>query len=73
MSRRPTPHADRVPGWVLGGAALWMVSAVGVARVLGAVISRADLDDPAVGAMPVFVPAPRVDDDAYRLDPRAVG
>lgn len=60
-------------GWVLGGAALWVVSAVGVARVLGAVISRADLDDPAVGAPPVLVPAPRVPDDAFRLDPRAVG
>ena len=62
-------------GWVLGGAALWMVSAAGVARVLGAVISRADLDDPAVGAPPVRVPAPRAPDAACGclLDPRAVG
>lgn len=60
-------------GWVLGGAALWMVTAVGVARVLGAVISRADLDDPAVGATPVLVPAPRIPGDACLLDPRAVG
>ncbi len=50
-----------------------MVSAVGVARVLGAVISRADLDDPAVGARPVLVPVARVPDDACLLYPRAVG
>ncbi|MDN5934253.1 MAG: hypothetical protein L0I24_24805, partial [Pseudonocardia sp.] len=48
---------------------------VGVALVLGAVISRADRDDPAVGAPPVFVPGPRAHDVACGclLDPRAVG
>lgn len=62
-------------GWVLGGAALWTVSAVGVARVLAAVISRADLDDPAVGAPPVPVPAPRDHEAACGclLYPRAAG
>lgn len=57
-----------VMGWVLGAGALWLVSAVGVARVLGAVISRADLDDPA--ARPLHVPALR--DRECLLEQRAV-
>lgn len=62
-----------VLGWVLGAGALWLVSAVGVARVLGAVISRADLDDPA--ATPLRVPAQREHEPVCGclLDPRAVG
>jgi hypothetical protein len=62
-----------VVGWVLGGGALWLVSAAGVARILGAVISRADLDDPAV--TPVVVPAQRIHEPAcdHLPAPRAVG
>jgi len=48
-----------VLAWVVGGAALWMVSAFGVATVLGQVIARADRDDPFVTSPPVFVPEQR--------------
>ncbi|MDN5750994.1 MAG: hypothetical protein L0H64_21215 [Pseudonocardia sp.] len=46
--------------WVMGGAALWAVSAAGVALVLGAMISRSHrpvMSTPELGAL---VPAQRV-------------
>lgn len=43
--------------WVLGAALLWMAAAVLVAAVLGAVISRADHEDPAVDVARMRVPA----------------
>ncbi|GAA3235725.1 hypothetical protein GCM10017691_33350 [Pseudonocardia petroleophila] len=45
--------------WVVGGAAVWMVSAVGVAGVLGAVIARADREDPFVDDSRMLVPTQR--------------
>lgn len=61
--------------WIVGGAALWMAAATGVATVLGRVIAMADRDDPAAGGLPVFVPAQRAGEPACAcgLDPAVPG